>query len=455
MISAGAALSAPALTAAALPAITVGVATQSMDDVATNFRGTTISATCSSGKLVSGGGLLRAITPPPASAPNGTNGLVLGGTFPSANGAPYDPPVTNGTLDPAFWAVAANFTGQRENGDERNAFALCATAEAPAHVQVVSATTLGANAAENAPPVLTIATCPAGTRLIGGGALSDASQTMVAGGFATFGGNSKPAGDYPSNATGVPASAGDTNPTSWAAYGNGPNNIAATDKITALALCSTDTTFNTNHTVQIARRDVTGPGGGAPSAPIVTNPVTCPAGTRLLGGGYRYDQGTGGGAPNQGYHGRGSYPSDASGVPATAGATNLDTWSAAVQGGGGSASNPNLKAFALCAQDNTPPPALTTCVVTAVRRPGSSGRSEQDVTITDPAGLSNVSNVQIANGQVFTGGPSGTRIDNQPSTAFPDHPTSIVLIAVKTTEGASTRWSFDATNAGGATMHCA
>ncbi len=366
----GAALSAPGVAAAALPETTVGVATQSMDDVTTNFRGTTISTTCSSGKLVSGGGFLRAINPP-GTAPNGTNGLVLGGTFPSANGAPYDPPVTNGTTDPTSWGVIANFTGQRETGDERNAFALCATAEAPAHIQVVSATTTGANAAENAAPVLTIATCPAGTRLVGGGAHSDPSQTQVAGGFATFGGNSKPAGGYPSDATGVPAADGDTNPTSWTAFGNGPNNNAATDKITALALCSTDPTFNANHTIQIARRDVAGPAAGVPSAPIVTNPVTCPAGTRLLGGGYRYDQGVSGGEPGIGYHGRGSFPSDASGAPVTTGATDPDTWTATVQGGGAAGSNPRTSRRSRCAPRTTRrrPPRRPPCPALRARSP--------------------------------------------------------------------------------------
>jgi hypothetical protein len=70
----------------------------------------------------------------------------------------------------------------------------------------------------------------------------------------------------------------------------------------------------------------------------------------------------------------------------------------------------------------TTAPTTPICVVTDVRRPGSSGHDEQDVTITDPAGVSTVSNVLIANGQVFTGGPSGTRIDNSRARRSPGSP---------------------------------
>jgi hypothetical protein len=102
-----------------------------------------------------------------------------------------------------------------------------------------------------------------------------------------------------------------------------------------------------------------------------------------------------------------------------------------------------------------PPPTTPTCAVTAIRRPGPSGSAEQDVTVSDPGGLASVSGIHIANGQVFTGGSAGTRIDAQPSTPLAGEPTSVVLTAVKATAGTITVWSFDATNAAGNTTHCA
>ncbi len=98
-----------------------------------------------------------------------------------------------------------------------------------------------------------------------------------------------------------------------------------------------------------------------------------------------------------------------------------------------------------------PPPA---CTVTAVRRPGPSGSAEQDVTVTDAAGLTSIEGVQITNGRVFTAGSSGTRIDDQASTPLAGEPTSLVLTAVKTTAGVATKWSFDATDTAGNRKHC-
>ncbi len=95
-----------------------------------------------------------------------------------------------------------------------------------------------------------------------------------------------------------------------------------------------------------------------------------------------------------------------------------------------------------------------TCVVTAVRRPGSSGSAEQDVTVSAPSGIASIGNVLISNGQVFTGGSSGTQIDPA-GVSTPGHPTSLVLTAVKTAPGIGTVWSFDVTDVAGNTTHCA
>ena len=69
---------------------------------------------------------------------------------------------------------------------------------------------------------------------------------------------------------------------------------------------------------QVARADVDGP-DAQPGATVTTASATCPAGTRMFGGGYRVTEtvaGTGSGLqPQQGYHMRGSYPSTGTGTP--------------------------------------------------------------------------------------------------------------------------------------------
>jgi hypothetical protein len=115
------------------------------------------------------GGYLRNATNP-ATVP--TNGLVLGGTNPSTGASPVDQPVANGATNPSNWMAIANFTGMSETGDQAAVFAMCLS-NGPAHTVVSSIITTGANAnQESQPPILTIATCPAGTTLIGGGAFT-------------------------------------------------------------------------------------------------------------------------------------------------------------------------------------------------------------------------------------------------------------------------------------------
>jgi hypothetical protein len=178
--------------------------------------GVTQTASCPTGTLVGGGGYLRNATNP-ATLP--TNGLVLGGTNSSTGASPVDQPVANAALDPSHWMAIANFTGVAESGDQATAFALCASS-APTHTVVASTTTTGANAnQQTAPPTLTIASCPSGTTLIGGGAFTNTPDQVNDGITVGNNGNLKPMGSYPSDASGAPAADGSTSATSWSAYG--------------------------------------------------------------------------------------------------------------------------------------------------------------------------------------------------------------------------------------------
>lgn len=91
------------------------------------------------------------------------------------------------------------------------------------------------------------------------------------------------------------------------------------------------------------------------------------------------------------------------------------------------------------AADTTPP----TCGTTAVRRAGATGHDQQDVTVKDGgSGLKTITNIVVSNGTVFV----------SPFTIGTTGP--VILTATKTTQGVSTKWSFDATDVAGNVKHC-
>src|SRR3989475_2789820 len=310
------------LTAA--PAEAAGLSTQ----VATasqpmgNTAGSATSATtqCPSGTTLIGGGTevgRAADTATPG------NGLKVNGTMPSdASGNP----VANGATDPAFWTAVGGFGGQSEAGDQVTSFAMCSTG-GPAHTVVETASVSGV-AAQGSPPLIATASCPSGTSLVGGGALGTPPSE------ASF----KPIASYPSNSAGVASAHGDQNPTSWSAYGSAGAPNPATQVTTAFALCSTDTTVQT----QVARADSAGPQAGST---FTTSTVACASGALLDGGGSA-DLSVA--TPQQGVRLRGSYPSDASGSPLGNGALNPGSWGAVVQAGGPATPGTNVHVFALC-----------------------------------------------------------------------------------------------------------
>src|SRR5437870_5681188 len=99
-------------------------------------------------------------------------------------------------------------------------------------VQVAAVTQTVTNAAASGPVAASTVTavtasCPAGTRLVGGG-----SQT------APFSSPSlRPVGSYPSDASGSTATA--TDPDSWTAHGESGGQANVSNTTTAFAVCST------------------------------------------------------------------------------------------------------------------------------------------------------------------------------------------------------------------------
>jgi hypothetical protein len=295
-------------------------------------------------------------------------------------------------MNPTSWLGIANFTGVADASgqDQAKTFALCATG-GTADTALVTQSTTGENATQQVnPPTLTIATCAAGTRLIGGGAVTQGAGQVNDGVTVGNTGNLKPMGSYPSDAAGLPAANGSTGATSWTAYGS--SGIPATsDVVTAYALCSTDPG---PPPVEVARTDFDGPNAQVGTT-TTTAGATCPAGTQLLGGGYSVDQtvnGTSGLQPQQGWHMRGSFPATNAVTgfsPATLpsdvanGASDPETWEALMQAGGQSipsGNTMNLHTYAMCAM----PPAQVTPSLSSV----ASGSVAAGGQISDSAVLS-------------------------------------------------------------------
>jgi hypothetical protein len=326
----------------ALPTVNVRVATMSPVPNAAHTSSWAI-AQCASGRMVGGGSYLRNASNP-ATVPN--NGLVLFGTHPSDSAGN---PFTTGT-DPNYWATLAGFAGQSETGDLASSFVMCATANGTAHTTVVTASTTAANATqESSAPTLTTATCPQGDQLLSGGALEDTPGQVNDGSTTVNGGNLKPVASYPSNSSGAMVSNGSTSADSWSTYGSagGPT---SSDKVIAFAVCSTD---SSPPAVEVARRDDAGPTGQTGST-VTSETVQCPGGARLLGGGYAIDEtvgSTGGLQPQQGYHVRGSYPSDASGTEVSNNTNDPSYWTVVQQAGGqtlGATKHMDTHTFAMC-----------------------------------------------------------------------------------------------------------
>src|ERR1700730_9079388 len=161
-------------------------------------------ANCSS-KLVSGGGARVDVT-------SGTmpNGLKLDGSVPSTNGTVQS---ANGDTSPTYWIGAGGAGGSAPSNAQTWGYGMCISS-GPSATLVEAPSTSGPNSADSI--AIATATCPAGDRLLSGGARTTPGTE----------GGLKIIGSFPSNSTGTPVTSG-TNPGSWTAGGlNGGGNRA-------------------------------------------------------------------------------------------------------------------------------------------------------------------------------------------------------------------------------------
>jgi hypothetical protein len=191
---------------------------------------------------------------------------------------------------------------------------------------------------------LVIATCPTGTKLIGGGARATPAST----------GSMKVIGSYPTYATKagydngkIAAGAGNTNPDSWAAVGNNGGGSGSLDTY-AFAICGTGTLTGVN--VNVRFNNASGPTMATSGQ---TSTANCGGSETLLSGGAAIA-----GADvtltdftlpaSQGDHLNGTYPSDTSGNPVSNSTTNAASWTAWGHTGGMASAGTVTDAWALC-----------------------------------------------------------------------------------------------------------
>ncbi|MFB6517279.1 hypothetical protein [Streptomyces sp. NPDC056401] len=298
-------------------------------------------ADCSSG-LISGGGINQAL------GTGAVNGNHVNGTSPSSNGsAEYLGSTGVVGTDVTHWLGIGGSGGQVNAGFSSTPYAMCFTSNLINHTQVVmnkvSAPTTGSTVG------LVTATCPANTRLLGGGARTTPGNTGSFKPIASF-----PTFDNSAHGYGAKAAAdGETNPDSWSAVGWDNNNNAA-DQTFAYAICSGNGISVSGVTVKVRFSEVSGPTAGSTGLKAT---VTCGGGDgKLVSGGAAMSGGNVTttnftGPASGGDHLNGSYPSDSSANPVSDGATTAASWTAFTHTGGASSPNSKTDVWALCADD--------------------------------------------------------------------------------------------------------
>jgi hypothetical protein len=183
----------------------------------------------------------------------------------------------------------------------------------------------------------TSAGCVRGSTLVGGGVYQDSlSGAQPINGLRIH-------GSMPGSARGRAATPG-TTPTSWTALGGFGGQAENGDFVRAFALCLSGGPPGLTDTTLIAKTEK-GPAAAATDENVT---VTCPPGTRLVGGGAATSP-----ASEPSLKPIGSYPSTASGQPVPAGARDPQSWTATGAAGGmqfGSG-HPTTTVYAICARE--------------------------------------------------------------------------------------------------------
>jgi hypothetical protein len=350
-------VSAAAATLAAPVKVTVQVSGAVRGPTA-GFAEIKTNAGCPPGSLISGGGINQSIGTDMSSNGNHVNGAGPSGDgnseFLGASGAV--------AKDVAHWLAVGGSGAVVNSSFSTTSFALCLASSVITHTQVVMTTVAGP--AKALTPAVAVASCPANTVLLGGGARTTPASA----------GSLKPVASYPTfhNAAhdfgNKPAADREINPDSWAAVGlNGGGTGTAPNTTYAYAICSQPGADTSGVTVTVHSHEVSGPTTSTTSQQVIT---TCspPDGT-LISGGAAISGGNlttkGFTAPgSQGDHLNGSFPSNTSGAPAGNGTTTATSWTAVSHTGGVDSPQTFSEAWALCARTNSasapnagPPPA--------------------------------------------------------------------------------------------------
>ncbi|MFB7360429.1 hypothetical protein [Streptomyces gardneri] len=299
-------------------------------------------ADCSSG-LISGGGINQAIGTGPS-----VNGNHVNGTSPSADGTTEYTGSTGvvGT-DVTHWLGIGGSGGQVNAAFSTTPYAMCFTSNLINHTQVVmnKANTPTAGAT----PGLVTATCPANTRLLGGGARTTPGNRGSLKTIASFPTFNDSVHGYGQKA----AADGETNPDSWTAVG-WDSGAGSSNYTYAYAVCSGSGINVSGATVKVRYTEVSGPTTGSTGR---TATVGCGQGDgNLVSGGAAISGGSVTttnftGPDSGGDHLNGSFPSTAGGAAVSDGTTTAAYWTAFAHTGGQSSPGTHTDAWALCADD--------------------------------------------------------------------------------------------------------
>jgi hypothetical protein len=289
---------------------------------------TAAAATCPAGTVVSGGGVATTLigggTPPSSLHANGTGPAGPGATAPLGAGGAA-----------ARWVALGATGGQIVLGGATTVAAICLRPPPGlGRPRVVAASVPGP--AQAATTAMATASCRPGALMLGGGGYATVTH-----------GSASPSlhliGSYPSDARGTPAAGGSRAPAAWTARADAGGRTGAGVETIAFAICAAAAARRST-TIAVATHP-----GPLPATSATTATAACPAGTVLVSGGARTGPSTG--APQQGLHLTGSFPSDAGGHPAWSAPAKavVSSWSARAESGGqGSPGGTATTAFAVC-----------------------------------------------------------------------------------------------------------
>ncbi|MFJ9418909.1 hypothetical protein ACIRPT_32840 [Streptomyces sp. NPDC101227] len=336
------AVAAPGIAYANTVSVTVKTPGATLGPVGT-FAEISTHADCGGG-LISGGGINQAIGTGTAS-----NGNHVNGTAPSPDGSTEYTGSTGvvGT-DVTHWLGIGGSGGAVDADFSTTPYAVCFSSNLINHTQVVMNKIAGPTTSGTVG--LVVATCPANTRLLGGGARNTPASVGSLKPIASFPTFNNAAHDFGQKA----AADGETNPDSWAAVGWNGGGGNSNNTTYAYAICSGNNINVSGTTVKVRHSEVSGPtaataGQTATVGCGVGDGSLVSGGAAISGGGVTATDFTGPGSG--GDHLNGSFPSDAGGNPVGDGATTAAYWTAFTHTGGASSPNTYSDVWALCADD--------------------------------------------------------------------------------------------------------